>query len=249
MTEKVILITGASRGIGAATAIQAAKQGWNVVISYHHRKDAATEIINQIKKCGRQALAVQTDVGSETSVLSLYTEVDKRFGRLDALVNNAGIIAPQSPLVEMSYSRLQNLFNINITGSFLCAREAIKRMAISMGGKGGAIVNLSSAAARLGSPNEFIDYAASKGAIDTLTIGLSKEVADEGIRVNAVRPGLIDTEIHADTGDPQRPEKLKPYIPMKRSGSAGEVANTILWLLSEQASYVNGALLDVAGGR
>lgn len=249
MKEKVVLITGGSRGVGAETAILAAKKGWDVCLSYRNRESDAADVVSEVERCGRRALSLRADIGSEEDVISLFENIDDKFGKLDALVNNAGIITPQSPLAEMSIARLQNIFNINVVGSFICAREAIKRMSISHGGKGGAIVNLSSAAARIGSPNEFIDYAASKGAIDTMTLGLSKEVAEDGIRVNAVRPGLIETELHGDAGDINRPEKLKQFIPMKRAGSAGEVANSIVWLMSEEASYVNGALLDVAGGR
>lgn len=249
MDTKVVLITGGSRGIGAETAILAASKGWDVCISYRSKKADATKVIEQIEKQGRKAFAVQSDVGLEEDINSLFQEVDREFGRLDALVNNAGVISKQSKLVDMSAARIQQVLNVNVTGSFLCSREAIKRMSRSSGGDGGVIVNLSSAAARIGSPNEFIDYAASKGAIDSLTLGLSKEVGEEGIRVNAVRPGLIETDMHGDAGDKNRPEKLKTFIPMKRAGSAQEVAQSIVWLMSDEASYVNGALLDVAGGR
>jgi len=249
LKEKVVLITGGSRGIGASTAILAAKKGWNVCVTYRDRSSEADAVVAEIEKCGRHALSIKADIGIEEDIVSLFEKFDCEFGKLDALVNNAGIITRQSKLADMSASRIQEVFNINVVGSFLCAREAIKRMSINRGGQGGSIVNLSSAAARIGSPNEFIDYAASKGAIDTMTLGLSKEVAEEGIRVNAVRPGLIETELHGDAGDINRPERLKQFIPMKRAGSADEVANAIVWLMSDEASYVNGALIDVAGGR
>ena len=249
MKNRVVLITGGSRGIGAETAILAAEKGWNVVISYRSQKDKALEIIKQVEALGQKGLAIKSDVSSETEVIALFEKVDERFGRLDALVNNAGVLETACTVVEMSVARLQRVFNVNIVGSFICAQQAIKRMGLSSGGKGGSIVNLSSAAARLGSANEFVDYAASKGAIDTFTLGLSKEVASDGIRVNAVRPGLILTDIHADSGDANRPERLSGGVPMGRSGSAREVATSIVWLISEEASYVNGALLDVTGGR
>ena len=249
MKRKVVLITGGSRGIGAETAILAASKGWDVCVSYRCRASEAADVVNEIKGYGRRAFAFRADLASEEDIISLFKSIDGEFGGLDALVNNAGIIAPQSQLADMTTARIQNIFNINVVGSFICAREAIRRMSKSRGGEGGSIVNVSSAAARIGSPNEFIDYAASKGAIDTLTLGLSKEVADDGIRVNAVRPGLIETELHGDAGDISRPEKLKNSIPMRRAGSASEVASSIVWLMSDEASYVNGALLDVAGGR
>lgn len=249
MSNKVVLITGGSRGIGASTAILAAQNGWDVCLTYNNRSADANHIIREITKLGIRACAIKADVSVETEIVSLFENIDRTFGRLDGLVNNAGIITHQSKLVEMSASRIRDVFNVNVVGSFICAREAIKRMANSKGGYGGAIVNLSSAASRIGSPNEFIDYAATKGAIDTMTLGLAKELADEGIRVNAVRPGLITTEMHKDAGDINRPEKLKNNIPLKRPGTAKEVASSIIWLLSDEASYVTGALLDVAGGR
>ena len=249
MAEKVVLITGGSRGIGAETALFAASRGWNVCISYRSREGDALNVVKKIETLGRKALAIQADTGAEEDINSLFETLDENFGRLDALINNAGVITKQSKLVDMDAGRIQKVMNINIVGCFLCAREAIKRMSNQLGGNGGSIVNLSSAAARIGSPNEFIDYAASKGAIDTLTLGLSKEVAEEGIRVNAVRPGLIETDLHGDAGDINRPEKLKNFIPMKRAGHASEIASSIVWLISDEASYVNGALLDVAGGR
>lgn len=249
MQNKVVLITGGSRGIGAVTAVLAAEKGWDVVISYRLREDEAEKVTNIIKQLGQRVLAVKSDVGSADEIKALFKQIDAEFGRLDALVNNAGVLNLASQVVDMSVERLQNVFNINVIGSFLCAQEAIKRMALSRGGQGGAIVNVSSAAARLGAANEYIDYAATKGAIDTFTLGLSKEVAADGIRVNAVRPGLIETDIHADSGDPDRAQRLQQFVPMQRTGSALEVAGPIAWLLSEEASYVNGALLDVGGGR
>ncbi len=244
-----ILITGASRGIGAATARLAAKSGWNVCVNFHRNKQAAQQIVDEIKLMGVKAVAVQGDVAIENDILHLFERFDEEFGVLDALVNNAGILDRQMPLEKMSAERMSRIFTTNITGSFLCAREAVKRMSTNHNGRGGAIVNISSAAARLGSPHEFIDYAASKGAIDTLTIGLSKEVAEQGIRVNAVRPGLIDTDMQADSGEPDRANRLRSHIPMNRVGTAHEVAQAIMWLVSSEASYISGSLLDVAGGR
>ncbi|WP_133011796.1 SDR family oxidoreductase [Marinomonas flavescens] len=249
MESKLVLITGGSRGIGAETAILAAQKGWDVVITYRNEISKAELIVNKIINLGCRALAIKTDIANEQDIYNLFNIIDKEFGRLDALVNNAGAITVISSFVDMSPARIRDVFNINVVGSFICAQEAVKRMSHESGGKGGSIINISSAAARIGSPNEFIDYAASKGAIDTLTLGLSKEVASEGIRVNAVRPGLISTDMHADAGDRDRPEKLKKFIPMQRAGKPSEVANSIVWLISDEASYVNGALLDVAGGR
>ncbi|MCP5348951.1 MAG: SDR family oxidoreductase [Gammaproteobacteria bacterium] len=248
-SDKTVLITGASRGIGAASAVAAAAAGWRVCINFRKCGEEAESLVSRIQQAGGEAAACQADVGNEAEVLSLFEFVDKRFGKLDALVNNAGIITPSSRLVDMDCARLERIFRVNITGSFLCAREAVKRMSTRLGGNGGSIVNLSSAASRLGAPGEFIDYASSKGAIDTFTLGLAKEVGAEGIRVNGVRPGLIETDIHADTGDLGRSERLRPLVPMQRIGTADEVATCIVWLLSEQASYVAGALLDVSGGR
>jgi len=249
MESKLVLITGGSRGIGAESALLAARKGWDVVITYKNQETEAKSIVEKIKQLGRRALAVKVDVSKEKEIYALFDVIDNEFGQLDALVNNAGMITVISSFVDMSPERIRDVFNINVVGAFICAQEAVKRMALKNGGKGGSIVNLSSAAARIGSPNEFIDYAASKGAIDTLTLGLSKEVATEGIRVNAVRPGLISTDLHADAGDKDRPEKLKKFIPMQRAGKPSEVANSIVWLISNEASYINGALLDVAGGR
>lgn len=249
MANKVILVTGGSRGIGAATVLAAAKQGWQVCINYRNHQADADTLVDVVNSGNGMARCFRADVGNQDQVRDLFRFVDREFGRLDALVNNAGIIDQTARIEQMSQQRLERMFHINVIGSFLCAGEAVRRMSSSRGGQGGAIVNVSSAASRLGSPGEFIDYAASKGAIDTLTIGLAREVAAEGIRVNAVRPGLIDTDIHADTGDLDRPSRLAPSVPMQRTGQPDEVADCILWLLSEQASYVTGSILDVAGGR
>jgi len=249
LNNKVVLITGGSRGIGAATAKLANKQGWKVCINYRKRDSEAYGLVNEISHSGGNAISIQADISQEKGVISLFEKLDNELGPIHALVNSAGVIAPQSQLLNMDVDRLRKVFDTNILGSFLCAREAVKRMSIKQGGSGGSIINLSSAASRLGSANEFIDYAASKGAIDTMTIGLSKEVAEEGIRVNAVRPGLIETEMHLDTEVKDRLDKLKDLIPMKRAGSAQEVANAIVWLMSEESSYVTGALIDVTGGR
>lgn len=249
MNKKVIVITGGSRGIGAATARLAAVQGYAVCISYVRDRAAAADVVNAIEAGGGEAIAVQADVASETDVVKLFETVDRSLGRIKALVNNAGILERQMRIEDMDAARLGRIFATNVTGSFLCAREAIRRMSNRHGGSGGAIVNVSSVAARLGAPNEYVDYAASKGAIDTMTLGLSREVAAEGIRVNAVRPGIIYTDIHASGGEPGRVDRLKASIPMQRGGEADEVANAILWLLSEEASYTAGAILDVTGGR
>jgi NAD(P)-dependent dehydrogenase (short-subunit alcohol dehydrogenase family) len=247
--NKVVLITGGSRGIGAKTALLAAQRGYDVCISYQRNAEAANNVVQHIESYGRKALAVQSDVGLEPDILRLFETLDKTFGKLDALVNNAGILDKQTTVENLSAERLQRVFTTNVIGGFLCAREAVKRMSTKNGGTGGAIVNNSSAAARLGAPFEYVDYAASKAALDTLTIGLAKEVADQGIRVNAVRPGIIKTEIHALGGEPNRPQRLAEFIPMKRSGEADEVATAIVWLLSDEASYITGTLLDIAGGR
>jgi NAD(P)-dependent dehydrogenase (short-subunit alcohol dehydrogenase family) len=249
VTKRVALITGASRGIGAATARLAAKAGYAVCLNYLRSADAAEAVAAEVRKGGAEAITVQADVAEEADVARLYAECDRRLGRLTALVNNAGILEQHMRLDAMDAARLHRVINVNIVGSFLCAREAVKRMSTRNGGSGGAIVNISSAAARLGAPGEYIDYAASKGAIDTMTIGLAKEVAQEGIRVNAVRPGPIHTDIHASGGEPNRIERIKGAIPMNRGGDPEEVAHAIMWLLSDQASYTTGALLDVAGGR
>ena len=247
--SKLVLITGGSRGIGAATALLAARQGYAVAVNYASNSLAADEVVRQIRQSGGQAMAVQADVAVEAQVVAMFEKIDARFGRLSALVNNAGVVDQTTRVDAITLPRLQRMFEINVFGSFLCAREAVRRMSTRHGGAGGAIVNVSSAAARLGSPGQYVDYAAAKGAIDTFTIGLAKEVATEGIRVNAVRPGLIETGIHASGGLPQRAHDLAPQVPMQRPGSAQEVAESIVWLLGENSSYTTGALLDVAGGR
>jgi len=244
-----MLVTGASRGIGAATARLAAAEGYALCLNFHHRADAAQQLLEELKSTGTQAIAVAADVADETQVARLFATIDEQFGRLDVLVNNAGMLERQMRLDEMDAARLMRVFAVNVTGSFLCAREAVKRMSTRYGGKGGSIVNVSSIAAKLGAPNEYIDYAAAKGAIDSMTLGLAKEVAAEGIRVNAVRPGVIRTEIHASGGEPGRVERVKTSVPMGRGGEAEEVAEAILWLAGEKASYTSGALLDVSGGR
>lgn len=247
--NQVMIVTGGSRGIGAATAKLAASRGYAVCLNYVSNKQAADEVVDAIAGSGGKAIAVAGDVASEADVLGMFEACDEAFGPLTCLVNNAGILDVGCRVDAMSAERMDRIFRTNITGSFLCAREAIKRMSTRNGGNGGTIVNLSSAAARLGGPGEYVDYAASKGAIDTMTIGLSKEVGDEGIRVNAIRPGLIYTDIHAVGGETGRVDRLAPNVPMKRGGTAEETAQAILWLASDDASYVNGALLDVAGGR
>jgi NAD(P)-dependent dehydrogenase (short-subunit alcohol dehydrogenase family) len=248
-SKKTMLITGGSRGIGAAVAIIAAQRGYAVAVNYASNEKAAAQVVEQITKAGGEAFAIQGNVAVENDILRMFAAVKARWGRLDALINNAGIVAVKSRVDEMSVERLQKMFTTNVIGSFVCAREAIKLMSKKYHGNGGVIVNLSSAAARLGSPAEYVDYASSKGAIDTMTIGLSKELAAEGIRVNAVRPGLIDTEIHASGGEPNRVERFLSMIPMQRGGTAEEVANTVMWLAGDEASYVTGALIDVGGGR
>ncbi len=246
---KTILITGGSRGIGAATAQLAAQRGYVVCISYLNNQAAAEHVVADIEALGGQAHAFLADVAVESDVVALFERIDSEIGPLAALVNNAGILEQQMRVDHMDAARLQRIFATNVLGSFICAREAVQRMSTNYGGAGGAIVNVSSGAARLGAPNEYVDYAASKGAIDTFTIGLAKEVATEGIRVNAVRPGVIYTEIHASGGEPQRVDRVKGGVPMQRGGSAEEVAHAILWLLSDEASYITGACLDVTGGR
>jgi len=244
-----VVVTGASRGIGAACARLLARDGFDVVINYARSAAMADELVKQVRAMGREAVAIKADIGYEPEVINLFTQVDRIMPPLVGLVNNTGILFNKARLDEMGSDRINDTLRVNVTGSFMCAREAIRRMSTSHGGNGGSIVNLSSAAARLGAPGEFIDYAASKGAIDAMTLGLSKEVAAEGIRVNAVRPGLIHTDIHASSGQPDRVERLQANVPMGRGGTADEVAETIAWLMSDKASYVTGALLDVAGGR
>jgi NAD(P)-dependent dehydrogenase (short-subunit alcohol dehydrogenase family) len=248
-SQKVALVTGGSRGIGAATCLQLAKAGYAVVVNYASSQASSNKLCETITLAGGTALGLQADVSDEGQVLAMFAQIDARFGRLDALVNNAGVVDVGSRVDAMSVERLRRMFDINIVGSFVCAREAVKRMSSKHGHSGGAIVNLSSAAARLGGSGQYVDYAASKGAIDTFTLGLAKEVAAEGIRVNALRPGIIDTDIHASGGSPNRVAQMAPMVPMQRGGSAEEVANAICWLLSDEASYVTGTTLDVAGGR
>ena len=247
--KQVLLVTGGSRGIGAATARLAAGKGYAVAVNYTARPDAAEEVVHDIRAAGGEAIAVQADVAQEEQVLAMFEQVDARLGRLTALANNAGVVDATARVDEMSLARLKRMFDINVIGSFLCAREAIRRMSTRHGGSGGAIVNVSSAASRLGSPGQYVDYAAAKGAIDAFTVGLAKEVAAEGIRVNAVRPGLIETDIHASGGIPDRVKQLAHQVPMQRGGSAEEVAQAIIWLLSPEASYTTMSLVDVSGGR
>ena len=244
-----ILVTGGSRGIGAETARLAAQRGYAVCVNFRSNRAAADAVVHDIESRGGKAVAVGADVSVEGDVLRLFEAVDARLGRLTALVNNAGILETQSRVDEMDAARLGRIFATNVTGAFLCAREAVKRMSTARGGAGGAIVNVSSRAAQLGAPGEYVDYAASKAAVETLTIGLAREVAGEGIRVNGVRPGIIYSEIHASGGEPGRVDRLGPQQPMKRGGEAIEVARAILWLLSDEASYSTGTFIDVAGGR
>jgi len=249
VAKKILLITGGSRGIGAATARLAAARGYDVCVNYRRNRDAADGVVNEIQAAGARALAVAADVSIEDDIRRLFDVCDTSFGRLDALVNNAGILETQMRLDAMDAARISRVLATNVVGPFICAREAVKRMSKKYGGQGGAIVNVSSGAARLGSPGEYIDYAASKGALNSMTVGLSREVAEEGIRVNAVLAGHIYTELHASGGEPNRIERVKDQVPMKRGGTADEVARAILWLLSDEASYVTGSLLDVAGGK
>ena len=244
-----LLVTGGSRGIGAATALLAAQRGYAVAVNYTANSLAADEIVRQIRAQGGNAMAVQADVGIEAQVMAMFQKIDAKLGRLTALVNNAGVVDVAARVDEMSVARLKRMFDINVVGSFVCAREAVKRMSTRHGGAGGSIVNVSSVAARLGGPGQYVDYAASKGAIDTFTVGLAKEVALEGIRVNAVRPGIIDTDIHASGGQPDRASQMAPQVPVQRPGTALEVAQAIVWLMSDDASYTTGSMVDVAGGR
>jgi NAD(P)-dependent dehydrogenase (short-subunit alcohol dehydrogenase family) len=246
--DSVAIVTGGSRGIGRATALSAAARGFKVVVGYASNEAAARDVVASIESKNGKAIAVKCDVGVEADILDLFKQADG-FGKLGVLVNNAGVVDMTARVDEMSAARLMRMMNINIVGSILCAREAVKRMSTKHGGTGGIIVNLSSVAATLGSPGQYVDYAASKGAIDTFTIGLAREVSGEGIRVNAIRPGLIDTDIHASGGEPGRAQKLAHMVPMKRVGTAEEVANAIVWLMSDEASYVTGTIFDVSGGR
>jgi NAD(P)-dependent dehydrogenase (short-subunit alcohol dehydrogenase family) len=247
--NKVLLVTGGSRGIGAATALLAAQNGWSVAVNYTANSLAADEVVRQIRATGGQAMSVQADVAEEDQVLRMFEHIDAKFGRLTGLVNNAGVVDVKARVDEMSVARWKRMFDINVIGSLICAREAVRRMSTQHGGEGGSIVNVSSAASRLGAPGQYVDYAAAKGAIDAFTIGLAKEVAAEGIRVNAVRPGLIETEIHASGGLPNRVKELQHLVPAQRGGTAQEVAEGIVWLLSDSASYTTMSFLDISGGR
>ncbi len=247
--KKVLLVTGGSRGIGAATALLAAQRGYAVAVNYSANAAAADAVVARIRAAGGEVIAIQADVAQEDEVLAMFKAIDARLGRLTALVNNAGVVDVPARVEEMSVARWRRMFDINVMGTLICSREAILRMSTRHSGTGGAIVNLSSAASRLGSPHQYVDYAATKGAVDAFTLGLAKEVAAEGIRVNAVRPGLIDTEIHASGGLPDRVQQLAHQVPMQRGGTAEEVAHTILWLLSEEASYTTMSLVEVSGGR
>ncbi|MGH9147910.1 MAG: SDR family oxidoreductase [Vicinamibacterales bacterium] len=247
--RRILVVTGGSRGIGAATARLAAEHGYAVAVNFRTNREAASQVVRAIEQAGGTALAIQADISSERDVCTLFETVDKHLGRLTGLVNNAGILETQMRLEDFTAERVSRILATNVTGAFLCAREAVRRMSTRRGGQGGAIVNVSSGAARLGSPNEYIDYAASKGALETMTIGLAREVAEEGIRVNAVRPGFIYTDMHASGGDPDRVDRLKTIIPLKRGGRPEEVARAILWLLSDDASYSTGTFIDVAGGK
>ena len=250
MTEApVLLVTGGSRGIGAAVSLLAARRGWHVAVSYTSNQKAAEEVVAAIEAAGGKGVAIKADVGNAAEIVTMFELMDKHFGRLDGLVNNAGIVDMPQRIDEMSAERVERMMRINVTGSILCAGEAVRRMSTKRGGRGGAIVNISSMAAKLGSPGQYVDYAASKAAIDTLTIGLAREVATEGIRVNAIRPGVIDTDIHASGGLPDRAREMASSIPMQRPGKAEEVADAVLYLLSPTASYITGAILDVSGGR
>ena len=249
MNDKIILITGGGRGIGAACALLAGQQGYTVCISYRTDHDAAARVVAAIEQAGATALAIKADVSDEADVERMFMLVDTRLGRLDALINNAGILSTQMRVDQMDAARINRIMATNVTGSFLCAREAVRRMSTRHGGRGGGIVNISSRAAVLGAAGEYVDYAASKAAVDALTTGLSREVANENIRVNGVRPGLIHTEMHASGGEPGRVARLQSLVPMQRGGEPVEVAKAALWLLSDEASYTTGTFIDVAGGR
>jgi NAD(P)-dependent dehydrogenase (short-subunit alcohol dehydrogenase family) len=246
---KTILVTGGTRGIGRATALKCARKGWSVALNYRVDQAAAEQAGREVRAAGGHAITVQGDVAVEADVIAMFREVESRLGRLDGVVINAGIVAPSMPLADMDSARLKRVFDVNVYGAYLCARESARRLSKDRGGGGGAIVLISSAASRLGSPFEYVDYAGSKAAIDTLTIGLAKELGQQGVRVNAVRPGLIETDIHASGGQPDRARRIGATTPMGRAGRPGEVAEAIVWLLDEGASYTTGAILDVAGGR
>jgi NAD(P)-dependent dehydrogenase (short-subunit alcohol dehydrogenase family) len=245
----LILITGGSRGVGAATARLAAAQGYDVAISYVANESAALEVVADIEALGRKGIAVRADSADPEQVAELFSAIDRSFGRIDVLVNNAGVLAKQSRMEDLSFERMQRIFAVNALGPILCAQQAVKRMSLRHGGTGGVVINISSASARLGSPNEYVDYAASKGALETFTIGFAKEVAREGIRVNCIRPGHIYTDMHASGGEPGRVDRVKESIPMGRGGQPEEVARAILWLASAEASFVTGTFLDVTGGK
>ena len=247
--RKVVLVTGSSRGIGAATARLVAKHGYSVCVNFLRNEEAALAVVKTIESVGGRAIAVQADIAREADVVRLFATCDAELGRLSGLVNNAGMLETQMRVESMDADRVQRILATNVVGTLLCCREAVRRMSTRHGGVGGSIVNVSSGAARLGAPNEYVDYAASKGAVDTMTIGLAREVAGEGIRVNGVRPGLIDTELHGRGGEPNRIQRLQASIPMLRGGAPEEVANAIFWLLSDEASYTTGAFIDVTGGR
>ncbi|HVY08036.1 MAG TPA: SDR family oxidoreductase [Burkholderiales bacterium] len=247
--NKIMIVTGGSRGIGAATALLAAQRGYAVCVNYLRNREAAEVVVRDIEKIGRHAIAVAANIAVEAEAVHLFETVDKQLGRVTALVNNAGILEKQTRIEGIDAARLERVFATNVTGAFICCREAVRRMSTRQGGEGGGIVNVSSRASQLGSPGEYIDYAASKGAVDSLTVGLAKEVAEEGIRVNGVRPGFIYTEMHASGGEPNRVDRVKAFTPMKRGGTAEEVASAILWLLSEDSAYVTGSFIDVSGGR
>lgn len=247
--NRTLLVTGASRGIGAATAVMAAQRGWDVAVNYTRDATAAEAVAAQVRAAGRRAYTVQADVGDEAQVLAMFERFDREWGPLGGLVNNAGVVDVAARVDEMSAARIQRMFAINVFGTMYCAREAVKRMSTQHGGAGGSIVNLSSVASKLGSPAQYVDYAAAKGAIDVFTLGLAREVATEGVRVNAIRPGIIDTDIHASGGQPERARQLAPQIPMQRPGTADEIAAMVVWLLSEEASYTTGAVIDITGGR
>lgn len=246
---RIALITGGSRGIGAAVAFGLAEQGWDVAISYRERADEANRVVERCRSNGVRAIAIQADVASDNEVVNMFTTVDNELGTIGALINNAGIVGMKARVDQYTPERVERMFAVNVFGAFACAREAVRRMSTVHGGAGGVIVNISSAAARLGSPGEYVDYAASKAAMDTMTLGLAKEVAAEGVRVNAVRPGVILTEIHASGGQPDRAERVAPNIPMLRPGRSGEIASAVLWLCQDDNTYTTGALIDVSGGR